>query len=186
MSAARDALAPAPAVMSSVPKMAAVLRGSFEGVHPGFILSASVCTEICAAGRARDLLRSRRAARACARRVRATCSPSIPAPSPQSAPSSLFQFESAEKTIVFDLMHMRSIISAGDYRGFHDYVRSSATTYFDYSIPAWFGAMLLWVWFHTLRLRARRWPPRACSKVKALALRRQLVRLRAQVRCNGR
>ena len=43
------------------------------------------------------------------------------------------------------MAHMRSIISAGDYRGFHDYVRASATTYFDYSIPAWFGAMLLWV-----------------------------------------
>ena len=48
------------------------------------------------------------------------------------------------------------------------------------------SAMQLWVWFRTLRLPVRRWPPLVCSKVKALALRRQLVRLRAQALCNIR
>jgi hypothetical protein len=43
MSAARAALAAAAAAMSAASKMVTVLRGSFEGVHPGFVLSASVC-----------------------------------------------------------------------------------------------------------------------------------------------
>ena len=56
-----------------------------------------------------------------------------------------FKIESAEKTIVFTMARMLGVIAAGDYAGFHDYVRDSATTHFDYTIPPWFSAMVMWV-----------------------------------------
>ena len=141
MSAPRAALVVC-AVMAAVPPaaMREVLRGSFHGVFPTFLLSVSVRDAPAAA---RDS-RARRCARVCVNFVFVFLNPFRPVHAALSQ-ATHFQVESAEKTGVFDKARMLVIIAAGDYAGFHDYVRESATSYFDYVIPAWFGAMVMWV-----------------------------------------